>query len=218
MEITESLYRVLVYGIPLIFAITLHEAAHGLAAKRYGDNTAYMLGRVTINPLPHIDMVGTVIVPGILLLGSAFTGLGGVLLGWAKPVPINTRNLKPFRKGMLMVALSGPLSNFCQALIWFILLKAFINTGLLTQSLLDITVAGVLVNFYLMAFNLLPLPPLDGGRIIMMLLPFNAAQQFARLEQYGMIILVVLILSGFLHYWMQPFIFVGKNLLSFVGF
>lgn len=218
MEITESLYRILVYGIPLIFAITLHEAAHGFAAKRYGDDTAYMLGRVTVNPLPHVDLVGTILVPAVLLLGSAITGMGGVLLGWAKPVPINTRKLNPFRKGMLMVALAGPLSNFCQALAWFILLKAFLNTGLLTQSLLDITVAGVMVNFYLLAFNLLPLPPLDGGRIVTMLLPFKAAQQFARLEQYGMVILVVLILSGFLQYWMQPFVYVGRNLLSFVGF
>lgn len=218
MAITDTLYQILVYGIPLIFAITLHEAAHGLAAKRYGDDTAFMLGRVTANPIPHIDLVGTILVPGVLLLGSALTGLGGVLLGWAKPVPINTRKLNPFRKGMLMVALAGPLSNFCQALVWFIFLKAFINSGMLTQSLLDITVAGVLVNFYIMAFNLLPLPPLDGGRIVTMLLPYNAAQQFARLEQYGMIFLVVLIMSGLLNYWMQPFVYVGKNLLSFVGF
>lgn len=218
MAITDTLYQILVYGIPLIFAITLHEAAHGLAAKRYGDDTAFMLGRVTANPIPHIDLVGTILVPGGLLLGSALTGLGGVLLGWAKPVPINTRKLNPFRKGMLMVALAGPLSNFCQALVWFIFLKAFINSGMLTQSLLDITVAGVLVNFYIMAFNLLPLPPLDGGRIVTMLLPYNAAQQFARLEQYGMIILVVLIMSGLLNYWMRPFVYVGKNLLSFVGF
>lgn len=218
MAITDTLYQILVYGIPLIFAITLHEAAHGLAAKRYGDDTAFMLGRVTANPIPHIDLVGTILVPGVLLLGSALTGLGGVLLGWAKPVPINTRKLNPFRKGMLMVALAGPLSNFCQALVWFIFLKAFINFGMLTQSLLDITVAGVLVNFYIMAFNLLPLPPLDGGRIVTMLLPYNAAQQFARLEQYGMIILVVLIMSGLLNYWMRPFVYVGKNLLSFVGF
>lgn len=218
MAITDTLYQILVYGIPLIFAITLHEAAHGLAAKRYGDDTAFMLGRVTANPIPHIDLVGTILVPGVLLLGSALTGLGGVLLGWAKPVPINTRKLNPFRKGMLMVALAGPLSNFCQALVWFIFLKAFINSGMLTQSLLDITVAGVLVNFYIMAFNLLPLPPLDGGRIVTMLLPYNAAQQFARLGQYGMIILVVLIMSGLLNYWMRPFVYVGKNLLSFVGF
>lgn len=218
MAITDTLYQILVYGIPLIFAITLHEAAHGLAAKRYGDDTAFMLGRVTANPIPHIDLVGTILVPGVLLLGSALTALGGVLLGWAKPVPINTRKLNPFRKGMLMVALAGPLSNFCQALVWFVFLKAFINSGMLTQSLLDITVAGVLVNFYIMAFNLLPLPPLDGGRIVTMLLPYNAAQQFARLEQYGMIILVVLIMSGLLNYWMRPFVYVGKNLLSFVGF
>ena len=210
----HQLYDIAVYAIPLIFAITMHESAHGWMASRYGDMTASMLGRVTLNPIPHIDLVGTIIVPGILLLGSALSGLGGVLLGWAKPVPINTRNLRPFRQGMFMVALAGPASNLLQAFVWLLLLKIFIWTGFLTQSLLDLTIAGVMVNFYLMAFNLLPLPPLDGGRIVTMLLPYEAAVKFSELERYGMVILVVLILSGFLTYFMHPFVWTARRLLT----
>lgn len=214
----NELYNIAVYVIPLIFAITMHEAAHGWVASRYGDQTASMLGRVTLNPIPHIDLVGTIIVPGVLLLGSAVTGLGGILLGWAKPVPINTRNLHPFRQGMFMVALAGPLSNLIQALFWLLLLKIFILTGFISQSLLDLTIAGVMVNFYLMAFNLLPLPPLDGGRIVTMLLPYEAAVKFSEIERYGMIILVVLILSGFLTYFMHPFVWTARELLRWVLF
>ena len=214
----QSLYQILIYVVPLIFAITLHEAAHGWMARRYGDPTPAMLGRVTLNPIPHIDLVGTILVPGLLLLGSAFTGFGGVLLGWAKPVPINTRNLRPFRQGMLMVALAGPVSNLLQAVAWLALLKLFIVSGLITQSLLDLTIAGVFVNFYLMAFNLLPLPPLDGGRSVTMLLPYNAAVRFAQLERYGMLILVVLILSGLMTMFMKPFVAMAQTMLSWVLF
>ncbi len=212
----HHLYEIAVYAIPLLFAITMHESAHGWVARRYGDNTAWMLGRVTLNPIPHIDLVGTIIVPLILLMGSFMTGLGGVLLGWAKPVPINTRNLHPFRQGMLMVALAGPVSNLLQALLWLLVLKIFLVTGFLTQSLLDLTLAGVMVNFYLMAFNLLPLPPLDGGRIVTMILPYQAAVKFAELERYGMIILVVLIVSGFLTYFMHPFVWTARRLITWV--
>ena len=210
----HHIYDIVIYAIPLIFAITMHESAHGWMARRYGDMTASMLGRVTLNPIPHIDLVGTIIVPGVLLLGSALTGFGGVLLGWAKPVPVNTRNLTPFRQGMFMVALAGPASNLLQAFVWLLLLKIFLWTGFLTQSLLDLTIAGVLVNFYLMAFNLLPLPPLDGGRIVTMLLPYEAAVKFAAIERYGMVILVVLIISGFLTYFMHPFVWTARRLLT----
>lgn len=210
----HHIYDIVIYAIPLIFAITMHESAHGWMARRYGDMTASMLGRVTLNPIPHIDLVGTIIVPGVLLLGSALTGFGGVLLGWAKPVPVNTRNLTPFRQGMFLVALAGPASNLLQAFVWLLLLKIFLWTGFLTQSLLDLTIAGVLVNFYLMAFNLLPLPPLDGGRIVTMLLPYEAAVKFAAIERYGMVILVVLIISGFLTYFMHPFVWTARRLLT----
>ena len=214
----QTLYQIIIYAVPMIFAITMHEAAHGWMARRYGDMTPSMMGRVTLNPIPHVDPVGTIVVPVLLLLGSAFTGMSGVLLGWAKPVPINTRNLRPFRQAMLMVALAGPLSNLLQALAWLVLLKVFILTGLLTQSLLDLTMAGVLVNFSLLAFNLLPLPPLDGGRIVTMLLPYNAAVRFAEIERYGMIVLVVLLLSGLMTFFMRPFLTAAKVLLSWALF
>ena len=214
----QTLYQIIIYAVPMIFAITMHEAAHGWMARRYGDMTPSMMGRVTLNPIPHVDLVGTIVVPVLLLLGSAVSGMGGVLLGWAKPVPINTRNLRPFRQGMLMVALAGPLSNLLQALGWLLLLKVFILTGFLTQSLLDLTMAGVLVNFSLLAFNLLPLPPLDGGRIVTMLLPYNAAVRFAEIERYGMIVLVVLLLSGLMTLFMKPFLSAARVLLSWALF
>ena len=214
----QTLYQIIIYAVPMIFAITMHEAAHGWMARRYGDMTPSMMGRVTLNPIPHVDPVGTIVVPILLLLGSAFTGMGGVLLGWAKPVPINTRNLRPFRQAMLMVALAGPLSNLLHALARLVLLKVFTLPVILTQSLLDLTMAGVLVNFSLLAFNLLPLPPLDGGRIVTMLLPYNAAVRFAEIERYGMIVLVVLLLSGLMTFFMRPFLTAAKVLLSWALF
>ena len=191
--------------IAVVIVLTLHEFAHSYVAVKCGDPTPKWNGRLTINPLRHFDLVG--------LLCFAFVGFG-----WAKPVPINTRNLRPFRQGMLMVALAGPLSNLLQALVWLVLLKVFILTGFLTQSLLDLTMAGVLVNFSLLAFNLLPLPPLDGGRIVTMLLPYNAAVRFAEIERYGMIVLVVLLLSGLMTLFMKPFLSAARVLLSWALF
>lgn len=146
------LYDLAVYAIPLIFAITMHEAAHGWMAERFGDDTASMMGRVTLNPIPHIDLVGTIIVPGDFVVGVGRHRFRGSAFGVGQAVPVNTRNLRPFRQGMFMVALAGPLSNLLQALFWLLMLKLFILTGFLTQSLLDLTIAGVMVNFYLMAF------------------------------------------------------------------
>ena len=214
----DSILTFAIYAIPMIFAITMHEAAHGWMARRYGDNTAWMLGRVTLNPIPHVDLVGSILVPGALLLSSALTGMGGMLIGWAKPVPVNTRYLNPWRQGMFMVSLAGPASNLIQAFIWLILLKVFVVMGLHSMVLLQIGVAGVMVNFYLMAFNLLPLPPLDGGRILTMLLPYSAAQRFAELENHGMIILVVLLLSGLMSYWMSPFVSIARSMIGWALF
>ena len=214
----DSILTFAIYAIPMIFAITMHEAAHGWMARRYGDNTAWMLGRVTLNPIPHVDLVGTILVPGALLLSSALTGMGGMLIGWAKPVPVNTRNLNPWRQGMFMVSLAGPASNLIQAFIWLALLKVFVVMGLHSMVLLQIAVAGVMVNFYLMAFNLLPLPPLDGGRILTMVLPYTAARRFAELENHGMIILVVLLLSGLMSYWMSPFVSLARSMIHWALF
>lgn len=212
----DTVMKVAIYAIPLIFAITIHEAAHGWMARRYGDNTAWMMGRVTLNPIPHVDLVGTILVPGALILGSAISGMGGAVIGWAKPVPIATRNLRPFRQAMLMVSAAGPLSNLFQALVWLVALKLVLMLGLYYQFLIEVTIAGVIVNFCLMAFNLFPLPPLDGGRIMTMILPYNLARHFARLEDYGMIVLVVLLLSGLLSMWLRPFMSVARTLLHWV--
>lgn len=214
----DSILNFAIYLIPMVFAITMHESAHGWMARRYGDNTATMLGRVTLNPIPHIDLVGTILVPGALLLSSALTGMGGMLIGWAKPVPVNTRYLNPWRQGMFMVSLAGPASNFIQALFWLVLLKLFVLMGFYSSFLLQLAIAGVMVNFYLMAFNLLPLPPLDGGRILEMLLPYSVARQFAEIERYGMIILVVLLVSGLLSYWMAPFVSVARGMIHWAIF
>ena len=154
------------YAIPLIFAITLHESAHGWAAGRLGDPTATMLGRVTINPIPHIDPIGTIAVPGALLLMSALTGGGGLLFGWAKPVPINPRYFRNPLKAMTITAAAGPLSNLLQMIFWALLLKALAAVGFYDKFVISVCAAGISVNLMLMAFNLIPIPPLDGGRIV----------------------------------------------------
>lgn len=209
----DTILNFVVYAVPMVFAITMHESAHGWMACRYGDRTATMLGRVTLNPIPHIDPVGTILVPGALLLSSALTGMGGLLIGWAKPVPVNTRYLNPWRQGMFMVSLAGPASNLLQAFVWLIALKLLVVMGFYSTFFLQMAVAGVMVNFYLMAFNLLPLPPLDGGRLLEMVLPYQAARQFAEIERYGMIILVVLLVSGLLSYWMSPFVSIARSMI-----
>ncbi len=209
----DTILNFVVYAVPMVFAITMHESAHGWMACRYGDRTATMLGRVTLNPIPHIDPVGTILVPGALLLSSALTGMGGMLIGWAKPVPVNTRYLNPWRQGMFMVSLAGPASNLLQAFVWLIALKLLVVMGFYSTFFLQMAVAGVMVNFYLMAFNLLPLPPLDGGRLLEMVLPYQAARQFAEIERYGMIILVVLLVSGLLSYWMSPFVSIARSMI-----
>ena len=196
----------LLISLPVIlFALSIHEVAHGFAAYKCGDRTAYNLGRLTLNPLKHLDPMGFLC---MLVFG----------FGWAKPVPVNTRYLNPWRQGMFMVSLAGPASNLIQAFIWLIVLKVFVVMGLHSMVLLQIGVAGVMVNFYLMAFNLLPLPPLDGGRILTMLLPYSAAQRFAELENHGMIILVVLLLSGLMSYWMSPFVSIARSMIGWALF
>lgn len=162
----HAIQTICVYAIPLIFAITLHESAHGWAAGRLGDPTATMLGRVTINPIPHIDPIGTIAVPGALLLMSALTGGGGLLFGWAKPVPINPRYFRNPLKAMTITAAAGPLSNLLQMIFWALLLKALAAVGFYDKFVISVCAAGISVNLMLMAFNLIPIPPLDGGRIV----------------------------------------------------
>ena len=186
--------------IPVLLAITVHEAAHGYAAKHFGDKTAYFLGRITLNPIKHIDPVGTVVIPGMLLLMSA-----PFLFGWAKPVPVNFSNLNNPKKDMMWVALAGPASNLAMAIIWAIILGLFKSSGA-SYALFIIGMAqvGIMINLVLMLLNLLPIPPLDGGRMAVSLLPSPWSYKLASIERFGMFILIFLIVSGLLSAILLP--------------
>jgi len=193
---------ILIYAIPLLFAITLHEVSHGYVAYKLGDPTAKMLGRLTLNPIKHIDLVGTIVVPAITVW------LGGFIFGWAKPVPITWRNLKRARRDMALVALAGPMSNFLMALFW----GAFTKAGMMLEAhqiisgvaLVAMGKIGIYVNCILGILNLLPLQPLDGGRIASSLLPGKLSYYFDRLEPYGIIILLALLVTNILGAIISP--------------
>jgi Zn-dependent protease len=197
-----------VYALPVIFAITLHEAAHGYVAKHFGDLTAYAEGRVSLNPLRHIDPFGTVALPLILLALSKLFGGGGILFGWAKPVPVNFSNLRHPKRDMLWVAAAGPASNLLMALLWALMVKIGLSApgNYFALPLALMGAAGVFVNVIFMVLNLLPLPPLDGGRILVSLLPHRLAHMVSRIEPYGFVILIVLLFTGALGVVMWPMI------------
>ena len=201
-----------VVALPLLFAITVHEAAHGWMAARCGDDTATVLGRVTLNPIPHIDPVGTILLPLGLYLTTGF------VIGWAKPVPVNFARLRNPRKDMAFVALAGPGSNIIMMLAWTALLKIVSLTGgavsWVAVPLSYMALAGVLINAILATLNLLPILPLDGGRILAALLPPDLSEAFSRLEPYGMIVLIILLVAGVL----GPVLMFGVSLLQFVSF
>ena len=201
MDTTNLIQTVSVYAIPVIFAITLHEAAHGYAAKYFGDNTAYMMGRVTLNPFPHIHLVGTILLPLLLY----FSTNGALLFGFAKPVPVDFGNLRHPKRDMVWVALAGPASNLVQAIVWALLYVVYTDFGVSEKFFLAMCKAGVLSNVVMFAFNLFPLPPLDGGRIVVGLLPWKQAYQFSRIEPYGFYIVMALVITGVVnHLWLDP--------------
>lgn len=207
---------IVVYAIPVLFAITLHESAHGYVAKYFGDNTASLAGRISINPIKHIDLTGTIIVPIVLLLMSKLVG-GGLLFGWAKPVPVNWSKLRNPKKDMLWVALAGPMSNLLMAIAWVVFLRIAIELGLVDNSASFwylMAYAGVQVNLILMALNLLPLPPLDGGRIVFSVLPAKLAWKYGKIEPYGILILIVLMMTGLLWPIMQPLLQLGSQIVN----
>jgi Zn-dependent protease len=192
--------KIVIYAIPIIFAITVHEASHGYVAKYFGDMTAQNEGRITLNPLKHIDPFGTILLPALTIM------LGGILFGWAKPVPVNFAQLRNPKKDMLWVAAAGPASNLVMAVLW-----AFVMPLILMAK------AGITINVVLMILNLLPLPPLDGGRIAVSLLPGRLAYSFSKLESYGFVILIVLLFTGVLSKILEPFINAAYRILfSFV--
>ena len=190
MNELSLLQKIIVWVLPVVFAITVHEVAHGWVAKKYGDNTAFMLGRLTLNPIKHIDWLGTVILPGLLLL----TGTG-FIFGWAKPVPVDGRNFKNPLHDMAIVALAGPIANLLMALGWALLARLGVIIGVEAVSvpLIYMGVAGISINLVLALVNLLPIPPLDGSRVLTGLLPTRLAWQYNQLEPYGFYILIALL-------------------------
>jgi Zn-dependent protease len=203
--------KISIYALPVIFAITVHEAAHGYAARHFGDMTAAAAGRITLNPLKHIDPIGTILVPLLTML------VGGILFGWAKPVPVDFNRLRHPKKDMLWVAAAGPGSNLVMAIFWAIVYK--LSSGMPEAFVLPMTLmaqAGILINLVLMVLNLLPLPPLDGGRIAVSLLPNPYAWQFAKLERFGFIILIVLLFTGILGKILWPFVNASMSAISWL--
>jgi Zn-dependent protease len=195
MDELTLLQRIVVWVLPVIFAITVHEVAHGWVAKKYGDNTASLMGRLTLNPIKHVDLVGTIILPGILLM----TGTG-FIFGWAKPVPVDPRNFKNPLSDMAIVALAGPVSNLLMAVGWALVARLGVTIGAQTEAislpLIYTGIAGISINLALAMINLLPIPPLDGSRILTGILPRQLAWQYNRLERYGFIILLVLLYTN----------------------
>ena len=202
-----SLEAIVLYGVPVVLAITLHEAAHGYIAKLFGDRTAEMLGRVTLNPVKHVDPVGTILVPALLVLFKA-----PFLFGWAKPVPVNFANLRHPKRDMIAVAAAGPGSNFVQALAWALALVAALAWG--SDGFARMADIGVRVNLVLMALNLLPIPPLDGGRILVGVLPARAAQLVSRVEPWGFLIILALLFARLLDDLMLPLVRAGFAVIS----
>ena len=201
MELT-LIQKIAIYALPVIFAITVHEAAHGYAARYFGDMTAHLAGRISLNPIKHIDPFGTILVPALMMMA------GGILFGWAKPVPVDFSRLRNPKRDMLWVAAAGPASNLVMAILWVFALK--FSGGLPSYIGVPLELmaqAGVMINVVLMVLNLLPLPPLDGGRIAVSLLPHDLAYRYAKVERYGFIILIVLLFTGVLSRILEPLIY-----------
>ncbi len=204
MDVSNLVQLIALYAIPAIFAITLHEAAHGYAARHFGDPTAYQAGRISLNPIRHIDPIGTLLIPAVVLFASG----GKFAFGWAKPVPVNFGMLRNPKRDMLWVAAAGPGANLFMAVLWALLFKftAVMPVNYFSEPALRMAEGGIIINLVLMVLNLFPLPPLDGGRIAVSLLPHRLAYQFSRVEPYGMIILMVLLFTGVLGAVMLPII------------
>ena len=207
--------RIVVWILPVIFAITVHEVAHGWVAKKLGDNTADALGRLTLNPVKHIDLWGTLIIPGIFLLTGS-----SVIFGWAKPVPVDARNFKSPLKDMAWVAIAGPGANLLMALAWALLIRlgVYVNLEWISKPLILSGIAGISINLVLALINLIPIPPLDGSRVITGILPSYWAWQYNRLERYGFLILLALLYTGVINMLLDyPLYFSQQLFFSIAG-
>ena len=216
MDLAQLVQTISIYALPVIFGITLHEAAHGYVAKHFGDMTAYVLGRVSLNPVRHIDPVGTILVPLVILLVTSWGAGQGMLFGWAKPVPVNYHALRKPKRHMMWVAAAGPGANLAMALGWALLAKIalVLPNNYFTDPLFLISQAGVTVNLVLMLLNLIPLLPLDGGRIVAGLLPARMADQYARLEPWGFPILLALMFTNVLGIVLGPMVAGSMQLIA----
>ena len=201
--------KISIWVVPVLLGITVHEVMHGFVARKLGDNTAFMLGRLTLNPLKHVDPVGTILIPGLLVLLQA-----GFLFGYAKPVPINWRNLHHPKRDMALVAAAGPISNLFMAIAWALLIRLGVLLGEPGMPLIYMGVAGITINIILMVLNLLPLPPLDGGRIVAGVLPHQMALAYLRIEPYGFFILLALLFTGVLGQILFPLIIRFQAIIS----
>jgi Zn-dependent protease len=207
----EIIRNIAVYALPVLFAITLHEAAHAYAARYFGDNTAYAQGRMTLNPLSHVDLFGTIIIPIALYLTSGF------VFGYAKPVPVQFGNLRNPKRDMAWVALAGPLANFIMALLWLILAVVLVAMNVGEEFPHKVAQAGIVTNLLIFAFNLFPLPPLDGGRVVTSMLPHRLAFRFAKIEPYGFFILLALLYFNVLSFWVQPVMWLGGQAVKLIA-
>jgi Zn-dependent protease len=213
-DIAQIVQGLAVGAVPVLFAITLHEVAHGLAARQFGDRTAEMLGRLSLNPIKHIDPVGTIVVPALMFMTSGF------LFGWAKPVPVAFQNLRNPKRDMIFVALAGPVANIVMGIGWALLLKLVFalgwSRGVPGEFLISMAEIGISINILLASFNLLPIPPLDGGRVLRGLVSESIGQYLDRIEPFGLIIIVLLLVSGFLWVLVGPVLALVQSLIVFV--
>ncbi|WP_374244942.1 site-2 protease family protein [Zoogloea sp.] len=214
----ELIVTLTIWALPVLFAITLHEAAHGYAARHFGDRTAELAGRISLNPARHIDPVGTILVPGLILIASSLVGAGAMLFGWAKPVPVNFGRLRNPKADMLWVAAAGPFANLAMAVGWALLFRLAMGMpdNAYALPMAKMADAGMQINAVLMFLNLVPLPPLDGGRIAVSLLPPGPAYKFAQIEPYGFPILLFLLLTGILGDILGPLVAIFRFALATV--
>jgi Zn-dependent protease len=211
MDFTHLIQTVTIYAIPVLLSITVHEAAHGYAARYFGDNTAYTLGRVTLNPFKHIDLMGTILMPLLLYVATS----GAFLFGYAKPVPVRFGNLRNPKRDMVWVALAGPGVNFIQALLWGVVFYLLQGAGVSEPFFIEMAQGGILVNVVMFVFNLFPLPPLDGGRILVGLLPYRQAMLVSRVEPWGFFIVMALVIAGVVsNLWMRPLMALTFKLIN----